>query len=637
MNFFEHQQAAKSRTRWLVLLFALAVILIITLVDLVLLIAFGEYPESVADGDYFSANAGGLIAGAVATALLILLASLFRFITLSAGGGKVARELGGTLVDADTRDFKRRQLRNVVEEMSIAAGIPVPEIYVLEKEQGINAFAAGLTTSDAAIAVTSGLLDSLSREELQGVIAHEFSHVLNGDMRLNLRLMGLLFGILVIAIIGRKILHGASRARSGKDGAGAAMIGLAVMLIGYSGLFFGRWIKAAVSRQREFLADASAVQFTRNPDSIGGALKKIAVSNAGTQMTEDTEEVAHMLFGQGARTHFFATHPPVLERIRRIQPGFREAELADVRRRLERRLAAGSEQREQTAAQASSMTGNLIDLVGNPDLQRLLNAALLVAAIPGEIMDAAHSVEWAPALLLYSLLDDEQEIRSRQLGIIARELGLETESQVTYLLARQPILPAEQRLPLFELAFPAVKRRPAGELRQLHIALGKLVSADNRIDSFEYLLARLIQQHLDEAGNPAGVRLSGGLLLERAAQEAQLVLAVLAGRGHRDPETAGRAFAEGLDAMGLPPVAYAPADDWTTALDEALPRLNLLGPKQKQRLVDGLVACIMQDQKVATVELELLRVLCGAIHVPLPLFDATAGQGDDRGTNHDEE
>ena len=152
MNFFEHQQAAKSRTRWLVLLFALAVIVIIALVDLVLLIAFGEYPESVADGGYFSANAGGLVAGAVATALLILLASLFRFITLSGGGGKVARDLGGTLVDADTRDFKRRQLRNVVEEMAIASGVAVPEIFVLEQESGINAFAAGYETGDAAVA-----------------------------------------------------------------------------------------------------------------------------------------------------------------------------------------------------------------------------------------------------------------------------------------------------------------------------------------------------------------------------------------------------------------------------------------------------------------------------------------------------
>ena len=622
MNFFEHQQTAKKRTRWLVLMFALAVSVIILLVDLVLLMVFGGFAQNTADGSSLAASTGGLVAGAVGTALLVLLASLFRFITLSAGGGKVARDLGGTLVDADTRDFKRRQLRNVVEEMSIAAGIPVPDIYVLEKEQGVNAFAAGATTSDAAVAVTRGLLDSMSRDELQGVIAHEFSHILNGDMRLNLRLMGLLFGILVIAIIGRKILHGASRARSGKGGAGTAIIGLAVMLIGYSGLFFGRWIKAAVSRQREFLADASAVQFTRNPDSIGGALKKIAVHGGGTWLAEDTEEVSHMLFGEGAATYLFATHPPVIERIRRIQPGFREVELDAVRRRLERRLAAESAESRPSAARAAAATGSLIDLVGSPDLHGLLNAALLVAAIPAELMDAAHSVEWAPALLFYSRLADKPEIRTRQLVSIARVLGHETDSQGSRLSARQPGVSPAQRLPLFELAFPAIKRRPLDELRQLHATIGQLVIADSSIDTFEYLLGRLIQQHLEEADNPAGVRLSGSRALDSAGHETRLVLAVLAGHGHRDPAAAAQGFARGLGTMGLPPASYAPVDDWSTALDDALPRLNLLKPGDKQRLVDGLLACVMHDENVATAELELLRVLCGVVHVPLPLFDA---------------
>lgn len=616
MNFFEHQRAAKSRTRWLLLLFTIAVILIIALLDLVLLIMFGQSPDDLGDSSYFSRNSGVLTAGAVGTAMLILLASLFRFFTLASGGGKVAQELGGTPVDSDTRDLKRRQLRNVVEEMAIAAGIPVPEIYVLERESGINAFAAGLTTSDAAIAVTRGLLETMNREELQGVVAHEFSHVLNGDMRLNLRLMGVLFGILVLAIIGRKILHGASRTRGGRNNGGAVVIGLSVMLIGYVGLFSSRWIKAAVSRQREFLADASAVQFTRNPDSIGGALKKIAVHGRGTFMQQDTEEIAHMLFGQGTPARLLATHPPILERIRRIQPGFREEELKDVRHRLERRLTGGSTEKPESG----QVTGgaNLIDIIGNPDLERLVQAALLVAAIPEEIMDAAHSVEWAPALILYALLDSDSEIRLKQQMIIARELGAETESQTQYLLSQHPVLDIHHRLPLFELAFPALKRRPLEQLVRLNAVLGQLMTADDTIDTFEYLLAKMFQLHLREAEQPNAVKLFGNSTL--ADNDAHVVdtIAILCHHGHTDPQRAAQAFGEALEEAGLPPAAYKVPVDWMAMLDRSLPALNLLKPADKQRLLRALVACVMYDEQVLPDELELLRVLGASLHVPLP-------------------
>jgi Zn-dependent protease with chaperone function len=618
MNFFEHQRAAKNRTRWLLVLFTIAVILIVALVDLLLLYVFGQSSDGPGEGSYFSQNGGVLIAGAVGTTSLILLASLFRFFTLTAGGGKVIQELGGAPVDSDTRDMKRLQLRNVVEEMAIAAGIPVPEIYVLEREPGINAFAAGLSTSDAAIAVTRGLLETMSREELQGVIAHEFSHVLNGDMRLNLRLMGVLFGILVLAIIGRRILHGASRTRGGKNSGGALIIGLAVMLIGYVGLFFARWIKAAVSRQREFLADASAVQFTRNPESIGGALKKIAVHGKGTFMQQDTEEIAHMLFGQGAPARRFATHPPILERIRRIQPGFREEELKDVRRHLDRPQIVETPGKAETGQVSGA--GSLIDIIGNPDFERLVQAALLLASIPEAIMDAAHSVEWAPALLLYATLDSNREIRLKQQMLIARELGAETESQVHYLLSQHPLLDIHHRLPLFELVFPALKRRPLDELIRLNAVVGRLIMADDTIDTFEYLLAKMTQLHLREAEQPNAVKLYGNLTIADTTADVVDTVAILCHLGQANPQHAAQAFAKALEVAGLPPAAYQAPSEWMAALDRSLPALNLLRPADKQRLLRALVACVMFDGRVLVDELELLRVLSASLHVPLPPF-----------------
>ncbi|WP_227978195.1 M48 family metallopeptidase [Arenimonas daejeonensis] len=272
---------------------------------------------------------------------IIGVASLYRISSLRAGGAAVARQMGGTPVPEDTHDFHYRRLRNVVEEIAIASGVPVPQIFVLEEEAGINAFAAGYATSDAAVAVTRGALDRLNRDELQGVIAHEFSHVLNGDMRLNIRLMGMLFGILALAIIGRKVLqHGRGNS---KDAAPVMLAALGLLVIGYVGMFFGRLIKAGVSRQREFLADSSAVQFTRQTAGLAGALKKIGGLQEGSKLaSRDTEEVAHMLFGDGVGySSLFATHPPLLARIQALEPAFKPQAFEDLAARWQMHPPSG--------------------------------------------------------------------------------------------------------------------------------------------------------------------------------------------------------------------------------------------------------------------------------------------------------
>ncbi|MBK9654325.1 MAG: M48 family metalloprotease [Rhodanobacteraceae bacterium] len=323
MNFFAHQAAARAKSRRMLWLFALAVLAIVAAINVVVLLVFGiaVVPESPEQRD---ALVPALVASTAVTLAVIGLGSLFKTLSLRGGGGSVARSMGGTLVPGDPRDFQLKRLRNVIEEMSIASGVPVPEIYVLDRESGINAFAAGFAPSDAAIAVTRGALDRLSRDELQGVIAHEYSHILNGDMRLNLRLMGLIFGLLVLGLTGRKVLEHMRLGGSKKEGNAILLIALAVMIFGYLGVFLGRMIKAYISRQREYLADASAVQFTRLSHGLSGALMKIAAFEAGSRLTaNDGEEVAHMLFGDGVGYGALtATHPPLIERIRRIDPRF---------------------------------------------------------------------------------------------------------------------------------------------------------------------------------------------------------------------------------------------------------------------------------------------------------------------------
>src|SRR5688572_22250190 len=282
MNFFERQAAARRTSSRLVVLFALAVAGIVFAIDAAAFLAYG------AGADAEPGEIGALL---VFTTLLTLgvigLGSLYRVASLRGGGEPVALQLGGTPVPEDTTDFNLRRLRNVVEEIAIASGVPVPRIYVLEHEQAINAFAAGYSPADAVVAVTRGALDRLNRDELQGVIAHEFSHILNGDMRLNVRLIGVLFGILVLAIIGRKVLQfGRIGGRDNRGAAAVLLAALVAMAIGYIGLFFGRMIKAGVSRSRETMADASAVQFTRQTRGLAGALKKIGGLGEGSRLND---------------------------------------------------------------------------------------------------------------------------------------------------------------------------------------------------------------------------------------------------------------------------------------------------------------------------------------------------------------
>ena len=633
MNFFEYQEQARRQSRWLVVLFILAVIIIIVVINVAILLAFGvmnsEEQQLVFNMQMLKANLPTLLGGAAVTAAVIAVASLFKTAALRSGGGKVARDLGGVLVEADARDPLRRRLYNVVEEIALASGIPGPEIYVLEQESGINAFAAGFTPADAAVAVTRGALEKLSRNELQGVIAHEFSHIFNGDMRLNIRLMGALFGILMLSLIGRRVLHGSFfMGRSKNSNGGAIMlVAIAVMLVGYIGLFFGRWIKSAVSRQREYLADASAVQFTRDPDGIAGALKKISVYSDASYLNVETEEVSHMLFGDGEKTSMFSTHPPLNERIQRIDKSFKPEDLVTLAKSIQRKGQVEAEQAAKEQESGKKRGGgmfdadNLIDQIGHPDFSRILMAATLAASIPEEISQAAHSNQWATEVLFYCLMDRDDEIRERQLLVVAQNMGGDSEARVRGLINAAPELAREQRLPLLEIAIPELKRRPPDHVNKVLATVNALNDADGQTDVFEYLMAKIIEQHLWESMNPQRVRLSGKKSLKQVIDKALDVIAVLAMHGNESTAGAENAYQAGSELLaGETTAPMQGVKDWSQTLDSALPALDQLKPADKEKLVKALIATVMADNKIAVAEMELLRVVCSVIHVPLPMI-----------------
>ncbi|HKU13085.1 MAG TPA: M48 family metallopeptidase [Steroidobacteraceae bacterium] len=635
MNFFKRQDEARRASRRLVVLFGLAVVAVVVAVDLVvfLLMRQGEahahgYMQPL--GDWIATHPRMVFGTTLVVLAVIGVASFYKTMVLGGGGGVVARSLGGVRISADTTDPLQRRLLNVVEEMAIASGVPMPEVYLLEQESGINAFAAGHNPSNAAIGVTRGTLTTLNRSELQGVIAHEFSHILNGDMQLNVRLMGLLFGLLVIALIGRTVLRGAGRVRGDRKGGVliVLVIALAVLIIGYVGLFFGRLIQAAVSRSRESLADASAVQFTRDPAGLRGALVKIGASSAGSRVANpEVEEVAHMLFAPGI-SRFFATHPPLLERLKAIDPRFDPKEIDSARARLVAEAAAAAEVESTGAPARSAGSASLIalpaaapsviaELVGNPGTAHMQLAREIRQSLPDAIVTAGRHAQSARALLLALALDSDPQTRARQKQVIALRLTAEIAAVTGALEQSVDSLEPEQRIPALLRAFPALRQLTREERMQLMACLNGMLPYDGSVSLHSYVLRKLAQMHLRDDLNP-GAR-AGRLTLQAVQKDAQVLFSVLARHGQSDETGARRAYEAGMHHLfPRERPAYGIAGPWASALDVALSRLDQLAPIAKEQLVEAMVATVTHDQQLTIGEAELLRAVCASVHCPLP-------------------
>ncbi|MBO0610235.1 M48 family metalloprotease [Myceligenerans salitolerans] len=647
MNFFERQRRVRRVSARLVVLFALAVAGTVAVVDLAvwLVIGVGSPADTVV---------AALGAASVLTIALIGLSSLFKSISLRRGGGaRVAESLGGTPVPADTRDPELRRLRNVVEEIAIASGTPVPALYVLERERGINAFAAGWSPADAAVAVTRGSLDRLNRDELQGVIAHEFSHVVNGDMRLNIKLMGLLFGLLVLFVVGRvlTLVRGGNRNPT-------PLIGLALIIAGAIGMGVGRLIQAAVSRQREYLADATAVQYTRQTAGLAGALKKIAgLRESSSIRNPRADEVGHMLFGsaKGLRGQLLATHPPLIDRIRALEPDTRPEDLEQLRRQWAGRPPSGAAEDRAMglagAAAGAQPVGEghgrggqrggpdvspvatdpaaVVAAVGSLAPDALERAGGLLERIPEHLRTAAREPEDSVALVIALVLSAHPDVRTAQLASVERHFGAPAADEVRLAAQRVAGLPPELRLPLAELTFPAVRRRTPEQQDAIMATLHDVIAADGRLDVGEYCLSRLLHEQLHEARHHhpswAGRRYSTA-----AAQEATTtLLAVLADAGTDDPETAAAAFDAGLRLLygearegrpgrGAGAVGHAAPAAGVAALESGWGALDGMSAQAKQQLVEAVVTVVGHDGRLTVEELELLRTICLLIHCPLP-------------------
>lgn len=605
MDFFARQEAAHKKTALLIFYFVLAVAGIIATLQILFATLLGLPWNHL---ELFLWVAGGTLA-------VVAAGSLAKTAELAQGGRVVAAMLGGEPISPHTTQPDERRLMNVVEEMSIASGVPVPEVFVIP-DRAINAFAAGHGPGDAAIGVTRGAMERLTRDELQGVVAHEFSHLLHGDMRLNLRLMGLLHGILCIALAGMILLRvtfymprGSGGDRRG--GAGAVILlllaaGLGLYIVGSIGVFFGNLIKAAVSRQREFLADASAVQYTRNPYGIAGALWKIGQFTSRLSHPR-ASEASHMYFGDGVRAgllRLFATHPPLSERIAAIAPDFQPAKTRP------RATPASPPRTLPSGIPAASLA------TATEPLQSALGAAWM-AVLPTFALHAAHETASAAALVCALLLDAREDIRRRQLDALAEPLRSAAEHMAT----RLRVLEGIPRLVLVDLAIPALRTMSESQYRAFRESVERLVAADEQIDVFEFVLQKVLFRHLDlfftrQTGPPVRYRSLLPLLPDVAALMTAICLVSQA-----SPEARRAAFEAGTRELLVKPGSYPLELSDTVQLDavaSALDRLAEASPDVKRRVLAACSQCAAHDGVVEPAEYELLRAVADALDCPVP-------------------
>jgi Zn-dependent protease with chaperone function len=606
MNFFERQDAAKGTTLKLVFLFASAVIALVAVIDGVVALAMASKQSDS------SAIVATLVVVTAVTLLIIAGGMISKTASLRQGGSAVATSVGAVPVDPTTTDPALRRFVNIVEEMSLASGVPMPRLFVMTHEPAINAFAAGYTPADAAVTVTQGALDNLNRDELQGVIGHEFSHILNGDMRLNIRLIGLLNGILLIGLIGLRVLQFGGRGSDRKNAPPILLIALAMLVLGFIGVFFANIIKAAVSRQREWLADASAVQFTRQTTGLEGAFKKIAGLRDGTVLRDSRSaaEVSHMLFGEGRRSFsgLWDTHPPLFDRIHALDPSFTREQFAELTRASGAGLGQGAELLGEQAAAAFAQSippapsrpgitvqpSEVTRRVGTLTPADLAHGAGLSAQIPPRFRQLATQGTTTVPLLLAMLVSSEDAVRDRQLAIIAARMPQDahTAAIVATQLAQ---LPEVLRLPVVSIALPVLGARPRDQLRALLETLNELALADGSVSLYEYCLTRVVWSYLQDAADPYRRSRVGSATLGQVQPQQAALLSTLAAAGG----------------------ARAPAAGWPQ-LDAGWAALDALAPREKERLVEQMVTTVLADGRLEVAEAELLRAACAVIHVPLP-------------------
>lgn len=654
MNFFDHQEKARKKTFRLVLYFIVAIVLIILAIDVIVVTAIVyTNPEYYFTSFTHDQSQGILIQDrvlslAIVTStfvipgvlIVILTGTLFKMLAIRNGGISVAEMVNAKPIEVTTKDPLEKRFVNVVEEMSIASGIAIPKLYVMEDEMAINAFVAGFKPADTVMVVTKGALNTLNRDELQGVVGHEFSHIFNSDMQINLKLIGILGGLLVLGQTGYfilRIFRGNSRSNSKSDGRVMIIvmaIGVGLLVVGYIGLFFGRLIKAAISRQRELLADASSVAYTRNPQGLVNALQRIELSATGTQLnSKNSEDISHLCFCPSLSVMFsnlLATHPPLKERIRLIDPKGQYAirKKTEVAPKVTSPLPPTPEPAIKPfdmmatvavlGATAGANTTDVIKSIGNPTETNILVAKEMLAQIPENILTIAHQPEHV-ILLIYALVLLPTDGSENLIKVLKQYLSQEEAENVLTLQSQILTLPKTMQLPLLEISLPTFKSISLEEKQKALQAIENILSLKNE-GLFQFALHAIISKAVNTQPNKAKYQDFKPVL-----NDITVLLILVITSGHDDPQKITYCYEKSLKYFtdrSIPQPGVSNFDP--VQLQLILSRLNQLAPFCKEKLLKACLECISDDNIIHIQEAELVRAIAACLDCPIPPIVPTA-------------
>ena len=664
MDFFESQELARKKTKWLIFLFGLSVFAIVAAIFAVAVFVISMASKAEGNDVFAIATDWRLIASIVFGVLTVIgTGSATKMFALRSGGSAVASMMGGRRLVGNSKELTDRKVANVVEEMALAAGTPVPPVYILDNEEGINAFAAGYTVDDAVIGINRGTAEKLTREELQGVVAHEFSHILNGDMRMSLRMVAILNGILLISIIGGYMLRfvsysGHSRSRSSsKDNEGGGkivllIIAVALYAIGSIGLFFGRLIKSTISRQREYLADASAVQFTRIPDGISGALKMIGgMSEQSHMQSGGAEEISHMFFGASQASLWFSTHPPLLHRIQTIDSKFDGdyQKFMTVRERRRKLLQSDNQKRDKKSEKEAKkkklmdfLPGSekfgmfekmelpinpliLIAGIGIPTTEDVEYSGFMVDEIDDELLHAIRETFSARCVVFASLLSRESDVYAKQLNLIEQSEAKGTKEMTVTVKKLFDELPIHLRLGVFEIIQGTLSAMSPSQYPVFRKTVNDLIVADRQVDLFEFFLFHHLIVHLDRCfqSKPPSQNIYNNLeALKPEIGQMISILACVGQNSEQDQKTVFNAALESLFSKGNFDNLFIPK--WKhNELSNALTKVSKATPLTKKKILSAAVLAISHDNVLTVQEVELFRAMSESLDCPVPPLVAT--------------
>jgi len=642
MDFFESQESAKRSTWKLYLLFGLAILSLVVVTNFLIMFVFGfasTQMTSMAGAQQMRFDWSQFLIVGAAVTVVVFFGSLYKIKSLSGGGSRIAEMLDGKLLLGAGANLKEQQVLNVVEEMAIASGVPVPPVYLLD-EEGINAFAAGYAPADAVVGISAGAVQTLSRAQLQGVIAHEFSHILHGDMRINIRLIGVLHGILILGIVGSGLLYSRSSLRNSRSkGQGAQVaIGLGLIAIGYIGVFFGNLIKAAVSRQREYLADASAVQFTRNPEGIAGALMQIAQHSSRSYLSHPaSSEISHALFEENAPSYLssmYATHPPLEKRIGAILPNW-DGSFGLLKKSADD-VASGKQNethkpeprtpltpQEKMTEVLTTMGGmavaeRMVSQIGNPDEQHIAVAAKLIQQAQGPLLDAAREPSGARAVLYFLVLHPQHESRQAQLKLIEEYADVGVFEELVRLIEKAKPVDSVERLPISSIAISSLRQLSKSQYQLFKSNFEKLITLDSKVSLFEWALQKTVFHSLDAVFGETKPSMGGRAELKDVLKPMSVLLSIISYSNELEKLSPSQAFKAGQALLGLKVELIPKSSIGFELLNDALLELAELKPLKKPALLKACAAVITADGKIAPIEVELLRAVAATIDCPMP-------------------